>query len=81
MNKKFILYMIVALIFLMPIISIEAFTPWVVAVFFINNSIEEFKLNTKISMLSLNVIYCGVIILCFNIITKYIESIMIQAWL
>ncbi|MGL5086300.1 MAG: hypothetical protein ACRC68_11400 [Clostridium sp.] len=81
MNKKFLLYIIVALIFLMPIISIEGAIPWVVSLFFINKCIKEFKLNTKLNALSLNVLYCGIVILSYNIIARYIESIMIRAWM
>ncbi|MBU3135411.1 hypothetical protein KPL39_03920 [Clostridium gasigenes] len=81
MNKKIILYIIIGLIFLMPIISIEALTPWVVALFFIHKSIKEFKAKETLKPICFNMIYCGGIILMYNIIARYIEYILIKAWL
>lgn len=81
MNKKVILYITIGLIFLMPIISIESVIPWVVAFFFINKSIKRFKANDELKFIWFNMIYCGGIILIYNIIARYLEGLLIKIWL
>ena len=81
MNKKVVSYILIGLMFLMPIISIEDIIPWIVALFFINKSIKEFKINNQIKSTFLNFVYCGGLIFIFNIGAKYIEGILIKAWL
>ena len=81
MNKKAVLNILIGIMFIMPIISIEDIVPWVVALFFIHRSIKGFKTKEVLKPAFLNTIYCGGIILVYNIIARYIEGIFIKAWL
>lgn len=81
MNNKVMLKLFIALMFLMPIISIEDIIPWALALFFIHKSIKVFKVKEELKPIILNTVYCGGAILLYNIFVRYIESLLVKAWL
>lgn len=81
MNNKVVLRIFIVIMFLMPIISIEDIIPWTLALFFIHKSIKSFKIKEELNPIILNTFYCGVSILLYNIFVRYIESILVKAWL
>lgn len=81
MNNKIIEKILIVILFLMPIISIEAIIPWALALFFIHKSIKEFKVKEELKPIILNTFYCGGFILLYNILARYIESLLVKAWL
>ncbi|MGG7176323.1 hypothetical protein ACQPU1_01930 [Clostridium paraputrificum] len=81
MNKKVVLNILIGIMFIMPIISIEDIVPWVVALFFIHRSIKGFKIKDELKPILLNTLYCGGIILVYNVLARYIESALIKAWM
>lgn len=81
MNKRLILYILIGVCFIMPIISVEGIIPWIVALFFIHRIIEKFKVKENIKMSILNTLYCGAIILVYNILGSWIEKILVKLWM
>ena len=81
MNNKVILKIFIVIMFLMPIISIEDIIPWALAFFFIHKSIKGFKVKEELKPIILNTVYCGGSILLYNIFVRYIESVLVKAWL
>lgn len=71
MNKKIILYALIAIMFIMPIVSIEDIIPWVVTIFFINLSVRRFKVKDSIKPVVINTVFCGVIIVVYNVLAIY----------
>lgn len=80
MSRKTVLYLLAATMFIMPIVSIEDIIPWVVAIFFINKSFKAFKANGTIKPVAIYTLYCGGIILSYNLLTLYVESIVVKLW-
>lgn len=81
MNNKVIQKIFIVIMLLMPIVSIEDIIPWALALFFIHKSIRGFKVKEELKPIILNTVYCGVSILLYNIFVRYIESILIKAWM
>lgn len=81
MNNKVIKKILIVIMFLMPIVSIEALIPWALALFFIHRSIKRFKIKEELKPIILNTIYCGGFILLYNIFARYIETVLVKAWL
>lgn len=79
-NKKAVLYLLATAMFIMPIVSLEDIVPWVVAIFFINKSFKAFKANGTIKPVAIYTLYCGGIILAYNLATLYVESIVVKLW-
>lgn len=81
MNNKVMLKLFIVIMFLMPIISIEDIIPWALSLFFIHKSIKGFKVKEELKPIILNTVYCGGSILLYNIFVRYIESVLVKAWL
>ncbi|VYU01528.1 hypothetical protein [Clostridium tertium] len=81
MNNKVVLKILIVIMFIMPIVSIEDIVPWAIALFFIHKSIKGFKAKDDLKPIILNTVYCGGIIFFYNVIARYIENILIKAWL
>jgi hypothetical protein len=65
----------------MPILSVEALIPWIIAIFFISKNFKQFKNNESIKQVILNTIYCGVSILVFNVLARNIEKILVKMFM
>ena len=73
MNKKIYILSIVPLIF--PILSREDIIPWLVALFFINKSIQAIKSNINVNRkLVVNITSSGALILAFNLLASAIQN-------
>jgi hypothetical protein len=65
----------------MPIISVEGLVPWTVALFFIHRIIKKFKAEENMKIVILNAFLCGSIILIYNILGTWIETILVNLWM
>lgn len=78
MNKRFILYILLGGCFIMPIISVEGLTPWIVAIFFMYRIVKKFNVKENIKIAIINTIYCGSIILVYNVLGRWLEKILVK---
>ena len=81
MTNKKIMYLLIALCFIMPIISVEGIIPWIVSLTFIHLSFKQFEKSNNIKKVVYKTLYCGSIILLYNVIGRYIEKILVDMWM
>ncbi|MBD7911480.1 MULTISPECIES: hypothetical protein [Clostridium] len=81
MTKKIILYILIGLCFIMPMISVEGIIPWIIAIFLISRSFKAFKEKKNLKPVILNTIYCGGLILIYNVLARNIERILVKMWM
>lgn len=73
MNKKIYILSIVPLIF--PILSREDIIPWLIALFFVNKSMQAIKSNINVNRkLLINITSSGALILAFNLLSLAIQN-------
>lgn len=82
MTRKTIgLYILCAICFIMPILSVEGLIPWIIAIFFISRNFKKFKDKSDIKIVLLNTIYCGGLIIVYNILARNIERILVKMFM
>lgn len=81
MNKRYVLYILIGLMFIMPILAIEDIVPWVTSLLLIHKSIKSFKDNNSLKPVVKNTIIAGIIIFIYNFGARYVQEVLSKMWL